>query len=73
MSDPANPAIPPEPGAAPSAREPDPAPERDESPAVTDPRDRGGTGAPVGTDNIAEGRVDGVMTPPGGSHGQGQG
>lgn len=42
-------------------------------PAITDPRDRGGTGAPVGADNIREGRVDGVLAPPGGTHGQGQG
>jgi hypothetical protein len=65
--------VPPEPGTVPSPDEPDPAPERDLAPGITDPRDRGGTGAPVGTDNIAEGRVDGVMTPPAGSHGQGQG
>jgi hypothetical protein len=50
--------------------EPAPAPE---PPDITDPRDRGGTGAPVGADNIREGRVDGVLAPPGGTHGQGQG
>ena len=30
-------------------------------------------GQPVGRDNIREGRVTGVMTPPAGSHGEGQG
>jgi len=65
--------IPPEPGVLPSPSDPDPAPERDEAPGIEDPRDRGGTGAPVGTDNIREGRVDGVLAPPAGSHGQGQG
>lgn len=38
---------------------------------ITDPRDRGGTGAPVGVNNIVEGRVDGVMTPPAGANGGG--
>jgi len=65
--------MPPEPGELPSATSPDPAPERDEDPGITDPRDRGGTGAPVGANNIVEGRVDGVLAPPAGSHGQGQG
>jgi len=65
--------IPAEPGALPSPADPDPAPERDEAPTITDPRDRGGTGAPVGANNIVEGRVDGVLAPPAGSHGQGQG
>jgi hypothetical protein len=65
--------LPPEQGVIPSESDPDPAPERDESPAITDPRDRGGTGAPVGANNILEGRVNGVMTPPAGSHGQGEG
>ena len=36
--------LPPEPGVRPSLAEPDPAPERDEVPEITDPRDRGGTG-----------------------------
>ena len=72
MSDSSTP-IPPEPGAVPSPDDPDPAPERDEDPMIQDPRDRGGTGAPVGRNNIAEGRVDGVLAPPAGSHGQGQG
>jgi len=52
--------------------QPIPAPDP-EPPDITDPRDRGGTGAPVGADNIREGRVDGVLAPPGGTHGQGQG
>jgi hypothetical protein len=65
--------LPPEPGVVPSPAEPDPAPERDESPAITDPRDRGGTGRPVGANNIAEGRADGVMTPQGSTQGQGGG
>jgi hypothetical protein len=65
--------LPPEPGIVPSPAQPDPTPERDDDPVITDPRDRGGTGAPVGVDNIREGRVDGVMTPPAGTQGQGQG
>jgi hypothetical protein len=65
--------LPPEPGTVPTAVDPDPAPERDELPAITDPRDRGGTGQPVGADNIREGRVDGVMAPQGSTQGQGQG
>ena len=65
--------LPPEPGAVPSPAEPDPAPERDEAPGITDPRDRGGTGQPVGADNIREGRVDGVMAPQGSTQGEGQG
>ena len=67
-------AVPPEDGVVPSEAEPDPAPEQDldRSPA-TDPLDRGGTGQPVGADNIREGRVDGVMVPPGSTQGQGQG
>lgn len=74
MTDPIDATLPPaEPGTVPSPADPDPAPERDEAPAITDPRDRGGTGAPVGPDNIREGRVDGVMTPAGSTHGQGQG
>lgn len=52
--------------------QPIPAPDP-EPPEITDPRDRGGTGAPVGADNIREGRVGGVLAPPGGTHGQGQG
>lgn len=66
-------ALPPEPGTVPHPGEPDPAPERDEDPGIEDPRDRGGTGQPVGADNIREGRVGGVMAPPGSTHGQGQG
>ncbi|HET7727668.1 MAG TPA: hypothetical protein VFK54_10125 [Candidatus Limnocylindrales bacterium] len=37
------------------------------------PRDRGGTGEPVGTDNIREGRVGGVMGGVRQQQGQGQG
>lgn len=40
---------------------------------VPDGRDRGGTGEPVGADNIREGRVRGTMIPPGSTQGQGQG
>jgi hypothetical protein len=36
-------------------------------------RDRGGTGEPVGPDNIREGRVRGTMIPPGSTQGQGEG
>jgi hypothetical protein len=56
-----------------SPAEPDPAPERGEAQPVADPRDRGGTGQPVGSDNIIEGRVDGVLVPPGSTQGQGEG
>jgi hypothetical protein len=73
MSDQRGEPVPVEPGTVPSPTMPDPAPERDEDPVIADPRDRGGTGAPVGVDNIREGRVDGVMTPPAGTQGQGQG
>ena len=62
-----------EPGVPPSPAEPDPAPERDEAPGITDPRDRGGTGRPVGANTIAEGRADGVMTPQGSTQGEGGG
>jgi hypothetical protein len=40
---------------------------------VLEGRDRGGTGEPVGADNIREGRVRGTMIPPGSTQGQGQG
>lgn len=66
--------IPAEPGAVPSLEDPDPAPERDQDSNVTAaPRDRGGTGEPVGTDNIREGRVGGVMGGVRQQQGQGQG
>lgn len=65
--------VPPEPGSLPTPADPDPAPERDEAPGIDDPRDRGGTGRPVGADNIREGRVDGVMAPQGSTQGQGEG
>lgn len=63
--------MPPELGSLPTGAEPDPAPEREPTPFITDPRDRGGTGEHVGANNIAEGRVDGVMTPPGAGGGEG--
>jgi len=66
-------ALPPEPGTTPTPADPDPAPERDETPGITDPRDRGGTGQPVGANNIIEGRVGGVMAPQGSTQGQGEG
>jgi hypothetical protein len=61
----------------PDETEPDPAPER-ERPTVAEGTtsegvDRGGTGEPVGRDNIREGRVGGVMGGPHQSQGQGQG
>ena len=40
---------------------------------VLEGRDRGGTGEPVGPDNIREGRVRGTMIPPGSTQGQGEG
>jgi hypothetical protein len=64
--------IPPEPGTLPSEDNPDPAPERDELlPTGTGEQDP--LGQPVGRDNIREGRVGGIMAPPAGSHGEGQG
>ena len=62
---------------APSEAEPDPAPEA-ERPTVAEAEtnegvDRSGTGEPVGTDNIREGRVGGVMGGPHPQGGQGQG
>lgn len=68
------PAIPAEPGELPSTDNPDPAPERDQDAApATAERDRGGTGEPVGADNIREGRVGGVMGGARQQQGQGQG
>ena len=66
------------PGAAlPDEVEPDPAPEREEptaaEPTTAEGVDRGGTGEPVGRDNIREGRVGGVQGGPHPSQGQGQG
>ncbi|HKG57561.1 MAG TPA: hypothetical protein VKA85_09960 [Candidatus Limnocylindrales bacterium] len=56
---------------------PDPAPEHERPTAAeattSEGVDRGGTGEPVGTDNIRKGRVDGVMGGPHQSQGQGQG
>ena len=61
----------------PSSENPDPAPEQERptaaEPETNEAREFGGTGEPVGADNIREGRVGGVM---GGRHqqqGQGQG
>jgi hypothetical protein len=60
-------------GALPTDDDPDPAPERDEAPSIEDPRDRGGTGRPVGPNTIAEGRADGLMVPQGSTQGEGGG
>jgi hypothetical protein len=62
---------------APTEAEPDPAPEA-ERPTAVEPEtnegvDLGGTGQPVGTDNIREGRVGGLMGGPHPQGGQGQG
>jgi hypothetical protein len=64
--------VPPEPGDLPTEHEPDPAPERDEL-RPTGAGEQTELGQPVGPDNIAEGRVGGVMGTPMGQHGQGQG
>ena len=61
----------------PTENEPDPAPEL-ERPTVAEAEtnegiDRGGTGEPVGRDNIREGRVGGVLGGPHPQGGQGQG
>ena len=70
------------PSQAPGARlpdetEPDPAPELERASAAeadtSDAADRGGTGEPVGRDNIREGRVEGVLGGRHQSQGQGQG
>lgn len=66
------PAVPAEPGDLPDEQEPDPAPERDELRPVA-AGDQTELGQPVGPDTIREGRVGGVMGPPMGTHGQGQG
>jgi hypothetical protein len=61
----------------PTEAQPDPAPERERATAAeaetSEGADRGGTGEPVGRDNIREGRVDGVMGGPHQQQGQGQG
>ena len=64
-------------GPFPSEADPAPAPER-ERPTTAEAEtnegvDKGGTGEPVGRDNIREGRVDGLMGGPHQSQGQGQG
>lgn len=61
----------------PTPEEPDPAPEA-EAPTTAEVEtnegvDRGGTGEPVGRDNIREGRVGGVQGGPHPQGGQGQG
>lgn len=61
----------------PTEEEPDPAPEAERPTAAevetSEGDDRGGTGDPVGRDNIREGRVDGLMGGPHPQGGQGQG
>jgi hypothetical protein len=61
----------------PDETNPDPAPER-ERPTTAEVEtnegvDRGGSGEPVGRDNIREGRVGGIMGGPHQQGGQGQG
>lgn len=65
-------AIPPEEGTLPDEEEPDPAPERDEL-VPTRSGEQNELGQAVGADNIRDGRVGGVMGPPLGTQGQGQG
>ena len=64
-------------GKLPDKAEPDPAPERERpttsESTTSEGADRGGTGEPVGRDNIREGRVGGVMGGPHQQQGQGQG
>ena len=61
----------------PDESEADRAPEREQPTAAeattSEAADRGGTGEPVGADNIREGRVGGVMGGPHQQQGQGQG
>ena len=61
----------------PSEEDPDPAPEQERATAAevetNEGEDVGGTGAPVGRDNIRDGRVGGIMGGPHQSQGQGQG
>jgi hypothetical protein len=61
----------------PDESSPDPAPEAERPTAAeaetNEGQDRGGTGEPVGRDNIREGRVGGVMGGPHPQGGQGQG
>jgi hypothetical protein len=61
----------------PDEAEPDPAPEEERATVAeattSQGADRGGTGEPVGRDNIREGRVGGVMGGPHQQQGQGQG
>jgi hypothetical protein len=67
----------PQSGRFPDEGEPDPAPERERPTAAeastAEGVDAGGTGEPVGTDNIREGRVRGVLGGPHQQQGQGQG
>jgi hypothetical protein len=66
--------VPDDAGVIPSDGEPDPAPEAEvESTERLEGVDRGGTGEPVGADNIREGRVRGTMVPSSSSEGEGQG
>jgi len=64
------PIVPDDPGIVPSPEEPDPARDVD---GRLEGVDRGGTGAPVGADNIRQGRVTGTMVTPGSTQGQGEG
>jgi hypothetical protein len=66
------------PGATlPDEVDPDPAPQREAptapEPATTEGVERGGTGEPVGRDNIRAGQVGGVQGGPHPAQGQGQG
>jgi hypothetical protein len=60
-------------GQPPDHRNPGPAPEAKRPTTDERPDEPGATGEPVGNDNIREGRVQGLMGPPHGSQGQGQG
>jgi hypothetical protein len=60
-------------GQLPDHDNPDPAPEAERPTTHERPDEPGATGEPVGNDNIREGRVQGLMGPPHGSQGQGQG
>ena len=67
-----------EPGSRlPDESDPDPAPEHERATVAevttSEGKDRGGTGEPVGRDNIRDGRVGGVMGGPHQQGGQGQG
>lgn len=66
--------LPPDTGDLPTPENPDPAPERGpEWPADVPGEDRGAAGAHPARDNIREGKVSGILAPPGSTHGEGQG